>query len=117
MNQTDLSNSLPVERRVIGCEIEQGPSALLTVIEKGITPAVFADPFCRRVHELILRQHAAGLPFDLAFIWKPLAPTAEETEVLTAITGEREANTSSLNLANVCSELRDLAGRRRTIDL
>ena len=87
MSLSDLPTSITTEQRVIACEIDRGTDALLAVIEHGITPADFTDPFCRRIQETVLQQHAAGLPFAEAEIWERLKPmTQAEATALVEIT-------------------------------
>jgi len=116
MNLSDLPTSSATEQRVIACEIDRGTDALLTVIGHSITPADFTDPFCRRIHETVLQQHAAGLPFAAAEIWERLKPMpSAESAALVEIT--RTPDGDMMILPRLCVELRALACRRRIITL
>ena len=96
MNPCNLSVSVATEQRVIACELALGSAALLTVIEHGITPASFSHALSRRIHERILLQHAAGLPFELHFIWEQLTLSPEETSTLMAMTGANNEGVMNL---------------------
>lgn len=115
MKSSDFPTSLAIEQRVLACEIDRGTEALLTIIESGIAPATFADPFCRRVHETVLGLHATGLPFALKEILERMKPSLAETACLMDIT--RSPDGSMMVLPRLCSELRSLECRRRTIIL
>ncbi len=115
MKPSDLPTSLAIEQRVLACEIDRGTEALLTIIENGITPATFADPFCRRIHETVLGLHATGLPFALQDILECMKPSFTEASSLMDIT--RSPDESMIVLPRLCSELRALECRRRTMVL
>ncbi len=115
MNLSDLPTSTAIEQRVIGCEIDRGTDALLTVIEAGLTPADFANPFCRHLHETVLQMHAAGLPIGESEIWERLKPAQIDSTVLLEIT--RKHTGDMMVLLRLCCELRTLSVRREIICL
>ena len=116
MKPADTLTASATERAVIACIIEHGAPALLAVIEHGVVPSSFAHPLCRRIHEAILRQHATGLPFDLAHLWERIAPTSGEAALLLEITGPGSYNPLA-RLPSLCAEVRQLAVRRRVLAL
>lgn len=115
MNLSDLPTSTATEHRVIACEIDRSTEALLTVIETGITPADFINPFCRRIHEEILTSHARGLPFGISELWERLKPSPIEVDSLLEIT--KEYTGDMMVLPRLCAELRAISVRREIISL
>jgi replicative DNA helicase len=123
MNPSDPLNGSATEQSILAAVIADGTPALLTVMENGITPASFADHFCRRLHELILCQHAAGLPFDDSHLWERLGTTEAQSVLAPYEEKQRLVEITKLKIAfgpmlsSLCAELRALAVRRNVFAL